>query len=91
MAASNFDLRFCPVASVDERYVIARDGVLVGGQGYVFVGEGVAVAPLLRQLEERMTAFEVVRRWSRSMPAAQAHQVLLWAATEDLVCTTAPS
>jgi uncharacterized protein len=77
---------FTPVAVADASHVVRRDGVKARGKSYAFVGEGIAVAPLLREIDGPMTAFDVVRRWSRRLPAAQALQVLRWAWSEDLVC-----
>jgi hypothetical protein len=46
------------------------------GKAYAFVGKGVAVAAVFREIDSPMPAMEVVRRWSRNMPPAQALQVL---------------
>lgn len=84
------DVLFTAVAVADTSYVARRDGVKARGKSYAFVGEGIAIAPLLREIDGPMTALDVVRRWSRRLPAAQALEVLRWAWSEELVCPDRP-
>jgi 2-polyprenyl-6-methoxyphenol hydroxylase-like FAD-dependent oxidoreductase len=79
------ELQFVPVAVAEASHVGRRDGVVLGARAYAFLGEGIAVAPLLRALDGPTSAFDVVRRWSRAMPAEQALQVLQWAWSEGLI------
>lgn len=82
------DLRFSLVAVADASYVVRRHGVTLGDKHYAFIDRGIGVAELLQQLDEPMTAFELVRRWSRRMPPARALQTLNWAAAEALITPT---
>lgn len=79
-------VQLAPVAVADATYVARQDGVKAHGKAYAFVGKGIAIAPLLREIDGPMSAFDVVRRWSRRLPAAQALQVLRWAWSEELIC-----
>jgi hypothetical protein len=72
------------VAVADTAHIVRKDGVMAHGKAHAFVGKGIAVAPLLQDIAP-MTAFEVVERWSRRLPAAQALQVLRWACSEELI------
>lgn len=78
-------VQFAPVAVAGESHVARRDGVKMHEKAYAFVGEGIAVAPLLRELDGPASAFDVVRRWSRTLPAAAALEVLRWAWSEGLI------
>jgi hypothetical protein len=64
---------------------VRQDGVVCEGKAYAFVGMGIAVAPLLRQLDVPATGIEVVRRWSQTVPSAQALAILTWAGENGLV------
>lgn len=80
-------LRFVPVAVAGEAYVTRHDGVRQGGKSYAFVGEGLPIAPMLRQIEGPTVAMEVVRRWSQAMPPRRALEVLQWAWAEGLIAS----
>jgi flavin-dependent dehydrogenase len=79
-------LQFAPVAIAGETHITRHDGVKLSGQGYAFVGNGLALAPLLRAIDGPLLAMEVVRRWSQSVPPRQALTILQWAVSEGLVC-----
>jgi hypothetical protein len=79
------DVQFAPVAVAEASHIARRDGVKLRGKTFAFLGEGIAVAPLLKQIDAPMSAFDVVRRWSRALPAEQALQVLRWAWSEGLI------
>jgi flavin-dependent dehydrogenase len=78
-------VEFASVAVVDGCYVRRLDGVKSGGRSFAFVGDGMAVAPRLREIDRAMPAIEVVRRWSRSMSGGEAMRMLDWAWMEGLV------
>ncbi len=78
-------LRFAPVPVASEAHIARQDGALLAGKAYAFIGKGVPVAAVLREIDGPAPAMEIVRRWSRSMPQAQALQVLQWAWSEGLV------
>jgi 2-polyprenyl-6-methoxyphenol hydroxylase-like FAD-dependent oxidoreductase len=84
-------VQFAPVAVAGACRVVREDGVKLRGKAYAFVGNGIAIAPLLQAVVDPTTAFDVVRGWSRKLPAAQALQVLHWAWSEGLVCSAATS
>ncbi len=84
-------LRFAPVAVAEAAHIARRDGVQVGGKSYAFIGDGIALAPLLREVDGPVTAFELVRRWSRRLPAPEALRLLRWAWSERLLGPAAPA
>lgn len=79
------DVRFAAVAIAGDAYVLREPGVTCGGRSYAFVGAGLAIAPLLQQIDGPTLARDVVERWSRQLAPRQALQVLQWAAAEGLV------
>jgi hypothetical protein len=83
-------VRFAPVAVAHASYIAREDGVKAHGKAYAFVGKDIAIAPLLREIEGPMSAFEVVERWSRRLPAEKALQVLRWAWSERLIRPDGP-
>ncbi len=78
-------LRFEPVAVAEASHISRRDGLKASGKSYAFVGEEIALAPLLFELDGPMSAFDLVRRWSRRLAPQKALQVLHWAWSEGLI------
>jgi flavin-dependent dehydrogenase len=79
------DVTFAPVAVATPSHVARAEGVTARGKEYAFVGRGIAIAPLLAQIEAPMSALDVVSRWSRSLRPQEALQILQWAWQEALL------
>jgi flavin-dependent dehydrogenase len=78
-------MALAPVAIASPSHVVRAEGVTVGGKEYAFVAGGVPLAPLLAQIEAPLSAFDIVARWSRTLPAREALQILQWAWEEALL------
>lgn len=83
------DLQFTPVPVAGASHVTRHDGVKLRDKVYAFIGEGVPVAPLLQAIDGPTSAFAVVQRWSQTLPAAHALELLRWAWAEGLLCPAA--
>lgn len=79
------ELAFGPVAVAGEHHVVRRDGVSRGGKDYAFVGRGIAIAPLLRDVVGATSMLGVIERWARYMPISEAARVFAWVHAEGLV------
>jgi hypothetical protein len=76
---------FAALATVKGQRVVAEDGIRFQSRTFAYVGDGRLVAALLRDIDGPTAAIEVVRRWSRKMPAEEALKILKWAWAEGLI------
>ena len=83
------DLQFTTVPVAGASHVTRHDGVKLRDKVYAFIGEGVPVAPLLQAIDGPTSAFAVVQRWSQTLPATHALELLRWAWAEGLLCPAA--
>lgn len=79
------DIVFTSVAIVDGVHVSRQPGVKLRSRVFAFALDGIAVAPLLKDIDRPVPAMEVIRRWSRSIPVAKAIQLFDWAIKTGLV------
>jgi flavin-dependent dehydrogenase len=79
------ELSFTTVAAVDGTYVVRQEGVQLDDETFAYVGDGVSVAGLLKQVSGPMLAVQVVRLWSARMAVIDALRILDWAHAKGLV------
>ena len=81
--------RFEPVQRSQHRravvHVSRQAGVKLRSKVFAFALDGIAVAPLLKDIDRPVPAMEVIRRWSRSIPVAKAVQLFDWAINSGLL------
>lgn len=83
------DVVFSPVSIASASHVTRTAGIVAGGKEYAFVGRGIRLAPLLEQIDAPLSAFDVVARWSRTIPPQEALEILQWAWREALIAPAA--
>ena len=83
-------LEFAPVAVVKGARVVRENGIKYGSKTAAYVEDGRLIAGLLRELVQPIAAVELVKRWSRNMPARQALKILNWTWAEGLILCDAP-